>query len=438
MTVSRLSYNHPTMAHRQHEHRPVQNSAVFVPGANPCTAFPPPSPPSPSNHPPSAAYLCDRLAGLELDRLGGRLAKQDRDVEEHKAVTEKRLHDALHVIDTEATALKRVSRLYETDPFARDGFSRTIETITRHHGEKGKLVIIGVGKSGLIGRKLVATFNSLSIPSVFLHPTEALHGDLGTIGQNDTLMFITFSGKTQELLGLIPHLDASLPIILLTAHTRPDTCEFIRLRPDTILLPAPVHETETTSFGVPAPTTSTTVALAIGDAVAITAAKEIHSCVSRVFAKHHPGGAIGASFRRPEILRDIATPWQEVPLVEARNGTTGADILKAGYASKSGWVRLNDGGVASPSRVQNLANEQLAARIENVPGLIVARDDMLSICGTTNLRRAVDFVVGSMQQASDGSEEYSCDSKTVLAVLDRGEIIGLMEVKELLEWSKTS
>ena len=366
------------------------------------------------------------------------MAREDRDVEEHKAVTEKRLHDALHVIDTEATALKRVSQLYETDPFARDGFSRTIETITRHNGEKGKLVIIGVGKSGLIGRKLVATFNSLSIPSVFLHPTEALHGDLGTIGQNDTLMFITFSGKTQELLGLIPHLDASLPVILLTAHTRPDTCEFIRLRPDTILLPAPVHETETTSFGVPAPTTSTTVALAIGDAVAITAAKEIHSCVSRVFAKHHPGGAIGASFRRPESIRDIATPWQEVPVVEARNGATGADILKAGYASKSGWVRLSDGGVASPSRVQDLANEQLAARIEDVPGLVVVRDDMLSICGTTNLRRAVDFVVGSMQQASDGSEEYSCDSKTVLAVLDRGELIGVMEVKELLEWNKTS
>ncbi|KAL2111535.1 hypothetical protein VUR80DRAFT_9889 [Thermomyces stellatus] len=423
------------MAHRQHDHRPIQNSAVFVPGGSQLTAVPPPSPPSPSAHAASAAYLCDRLADLELDRLGRRLTKHEGEVAEHQAVTEKRLHDGLHVMNTEAMALRRVFRLYETDPVARDGFSRAVETITRHGGEAGKLVIVGVGKSGLIGRKLVATFNSLAIPSVFLHPTEALHGDLGTVGRNDTVMFITFSGKTQELLNLIPHLDASLPVILLTAHTRPDTCEFIRLRPDTILLPAPIHETETVSFGVPAPTTSTTVALAVGDAIAITAAKEIHACVSRVFAKHHPGGALGASLRRPEKLRDVVTPWNEVPVVEVRNGTTGADILRVGYASKSGWVRLGDGAVASPRRVKGLANEQLGMRVDDIPGLSVTRGDMLSICGNTGLRRAIDFVVGSMQQASDGCEEYSCDERTVLAVLDRGEIMGVMEVGELLGWS---
>ncbi|SPO06670.1 related to arabinose 5-phosphate isomerase [Cephalotrichum gorgonifer] len=425
------------MAPRQHEHRLVQNSAVFVPGESKFTAVPPPSPPSPSSHPPSAAYLCSRLSDLDLDRLGRRLQRQDSAAAERQVVTEKRLHDGLHVINTEAAALRCISRLYETDPVARDGFSRTVETITRHNGERGKLIITGVGKSGLIGKKLVATFNSLAIPSVFLHPTEALHGDLGTIGRDDALMFITFSGKTQELLGLIPHLDESLPVILLTSHTRPDTCEFVRLRPDTILLPAPVHEAETTSFGVPAPTTSTTVALAVGDAVAITAAKEIHACVSRVFAKHHPGGAIGASFRRPETIRDIATPWHDLPIVEAHRGVVGADVLKAGYTSKSGWVRVGSSGVASPGRIRGLGNDQLVARLEHVPGLVVAREDMLSICGTTNLRRAVDFVVGNMKQSADGCE-YVCDSRTVLAVLERGEIMGVLEVGELLEWSASS
>lgn len=427
------------MAARHHDHRPVQNSAVFLPGGSQFTAVPPPSPPSPSAHPPSAAYLCDRLAGLELDQLGRHLAtKSDREVAEHQAVTEQRLHDGLHVLNTEAMALRRVSRLYETDPFARDGFSRTVETITRHNGEKGKLVVIGVGKSGLIGRKLVATFNSLAIPSVFLHPTEALHGDLGMVGPHDTLMFITFSGKTQELLGLVPHLDASLPVILLTAHTRPDTCEFIRHRPDIILLPAPIHETETVSFGVPAPTTSTTVALAVGDAVAISAAKEIHASVSRVFEKYHPGGAIGASFKKPEKVRDIATSWHEIPVVESRCGTTGADILRAGYGSTSGWVRLGDGAVTPPKRVKGLANEQLGTMVDHIPGLLVARDDMLSICGSTDLRRAVDFVAGSMQQRADGYEEYSCGEGTVLAVLEKGEIIGVMEVEELLSWSEAA
>jgi len=357
-------------------------------------------------------------------------------VAEHHASLEKRLHSALHVLNTEATALRYITRLYESDPVARDGFCRTIEVITRHNAEKGKLIIIGVGKSGLIAKKLVATFNSLAIPTIFLHPTEALHGDLGVIGRHDTIMFITYSGRTQELLSLLPHIDASLPVILLTSHTRPEGCDFIRLRPDTILLPAPVHESETTSFGVPAPTTSTTVALAVGDAVAITAAKEIHSNVTRVFAKHHPGGAIGAAYRRPETTRDIALPLHEIPLFEARQPATGADVLKAGYASKCGWVRLKDGRVASPSRIKDLGNEELVARLEHVAGLFVTRDDMLSICGSTNLRRAVDFVISNMKQASDDGEDV-CNSRTVLAVLEKGEIMGVLEVGELLNWNES-
>lgn len=419
-------------SHRPVEHRPVQNSAVFVPGSDQFAAVPPPSPPSPSLHSSSSAYLCDQFEELDLEhvsrRLGGHTAGG---ATKHHASLEKRLHGALHVLNTEATALRYITRLYETDPVARDGFSRTVEAVARHNGERGKLVITGVGKSGLIGKKLVATFNSLAIPTVFLHPTEALHGDLGLIGRYDTLMFITFSGKTQELLSLLPHIDASLPVILLTSHTRPAGCDFIRLRPDTILLPAPVHEPETTSFGVPAPTTSTTVALAVGDAVAITAAKEIHHSVSRVFAKHHPGGAIGAAYRRPETTRDIAVLLQDIPVIEARKHTTGADVLKAGYASKSGWVRLMDGRVASPSRIKGLGNEELVARLEHISGLFVTRNDMLSICCTTNLRRAVDFVVSNMAQASDDGEDI-CDSRTVLAVLEKGEMIGVLEVGELL------
>ncbi|PKS05803.1 hypothetical protein jhhlp_007632 [Lomentospora prolificans] len=433
MTTSRIG--HPAMANRPLEHRPVQNSAVFVPGSDQYAAVPPPSPPSPSVHPSSGTYLCDQFEELNLEHVSRRLGRHKSvAAAEHHASLEKRLHGALHVLNTEATALRYITRLYETDPVARDGFCRTVEAVTRHNGERGKLIITGVGKSGLIAKKLVATFNSLAIPTTFLHPTEALHGDLGMIGRYDTLMFITFSGKTQELLSLLPHIDGSFPVILLTSHTRPDGCDFIRLRPDTILLPAPVHESETTSFGVPAPTTSTTVALAVGDAVAITSAKEIHSCVSRVFAKHHPGGAIGAAYRRPESTRDIAIPLHEIPLLEIRRQTTGADVLKAGYVSQSGWVRLPDGRVASPSRIKALGNEELIARLEHVSGLFVARNDMLSICGTTNLRRAVDFVVSNMKQASDDGEDV-CDSRTILAVLEKGEIMGVLEVGELLTWN---
>ena len=91
------------------------------------------------------------------------------------------LSTAVHVLSTEATALSSLARLYETDPGARDGFVRAVERIARSVGQGGKLVVSGVGKSGKIGEKVVATMNSLGVLSVFLHPVEALHGDLGIV-----------------------------------------------------------------------------------------------------------------------------------------------------------------------------------------------------------------------------------------------------------------
>ena len=127
---------------------------------------------------------------------------------------------------------------------------------------------------------------------------------MGVITANDTLLFITYSGRTPELLTLVSYLDQSLPTILLTSHKRPDTCLFLeeQHRPNAILLPAPVKKehTEVTAFGVAAPMTSTTVALAVGDALAMAASREIHGQdgAKGVFAKNHPGGAIGMMTRR--------------------------------------------------------------------------------------------------------------------------------------------
>lgn len=413
------------------EHHPIQTSAVLVLKAPQCAAVPPPSPPSPPVSPPEEE-ISDQFEELSLD------APQD---DTSSAVpspnAERRLSQAVHVLNTEAAALLGLTRFYETDPIARDGFNRAVEAITRHNGEKGKLVIIGVGKSGHIGKKLVATFNSLAMHSVFLHPTEALHGDLGTIGRHDTLMFITFSGKTQEILTLIPHLDKSLPIVLLTSHTRHDTCEFTRLRPDTILLPTPIHETETASFGVSAPTTSTTVALAVGDAVAITASKELHCSVSTVFARNHPGGAIGASFRRPQTVKDLAVPWADITDLEGlhEHYCTGADLLRAGYGSTTGWARLHD-RVASPGRIRQLGTDDMTRRLVHIPNLLVSRDGMLSISADTTLRRAADLVRNMELPDDDG--EYICGVDSIVAVVDKGEIIGVLEVRQLLDWEDSS
>ncbi|TDZ27297.1 Uncharacterized protein C8035_v010456 [Colletotrichum spinosum] len=412
--------------HRHMEHRPVQTSAVYVLGAPHCDSMPPPSPPSPPVSPPEDEFYED----LEELSLGS--PDDIPENEENSAKVHDRLHAATHVLKTEAAALRSVAALYETDPVARDGFNRTVAAITRYKGEKGKLIITGVGKSGHIANKLVATFNSLSITSVFLNPIDALHGDLGIIQRHDILMFITFSGKTSELFSLLPHLDKPSSLIILTGHTRPDTCELIKLRPDTILLPAPVHESETASFGVSAPTTSTTVALAVGDALAIAAAQELHPSVAGVFSKNHPGGAIGAAFRKPQTILDLAIPWVDIVDSNALCAdSVGADLFRAAYDSASGWVRIG-GDVASPSRIRGLATVDFTRCLKEIPGLLVPRAEMLSISAGTSIRRAVDFVRNMRGAADDG--EYVCDSNSILAVLDQGEMVGVLEVGKLLEW----
>ncbi|KAI9795985.1 MAG: hypothetical protein M1833_006561 [Piccolia ochrophora] len=207
------------------------------------------------------------------------------------------LSTAVHVLSTEATALSKLARLYQTDAAARKGFSEAVKAIAHSYQSGGKVVISGVGKSGKICHKLVATMNSLGILCMFLHPTEALHGDLGMIRPNDTVALVTFSGQTTELRALMPHISPALPIIVLTSHSDPNTVPLTSHRPDSIILPTPIPESEQSSFGVAAPTTSTTVALALGDALAVAVARKVHIAEGRnsgeVFRSYHPGGAIG-------------------------------------------------------------------------------------------------------------------------------------------------
>jgi D-arabinose 5-phosphate isomerase GutQ len=110
------------------------------------------------------------------------------------------------------------------------------------------------------------------------------------------VLFVTFSGKTAELVSVATHLPLDVIVMALTAHTDLETCPLLCTRPGSILLPAPIHESETNSFGVSAPTTSTTVAMAIGDMLALTAADMLHQGKSSsVFLRNHPGGSIGAA-----------------------------------------------------------------------------------------------------------------------------------------------
>jgi D-arabinose 5-phosphate isomerase GutQ len=434
------------------QQRPVQNSEVYVLRQVP--PFPPLSPPSPIT---PAEDFDDATIDAHT------LTQPDIAVCGKKLAIEERLSRAVHVLATETSALQNLTELYSSDRYARDGFTRAVDAVARSQGGSGgKVVVIGVGKSGHIAKKLVATFNSLAIQSVFLHPTEALHGDLGQISRQDTLLLITFSGKTPELLTLLPHLDKSLPLILLTSHTRPETCELIRHRPDTILLPAPVHEAETTSFGVAAPTTSTTVALTVGDALALVASRELHSCVASVFARNHPGGAIGAALRagaaasKPrEDVRAVMVPLGTIATLPSPTAapTTGLDVLRAGYASPSGWVKLPQmGGVVSPRKIRRLGAEDMARALAGeLRWVVTPRSAFIPVAADTSVSRAGEWVrglrVATATADGDGGavggdgggegggvvDQGPYGDEAIVAVMERGECVGLVEVGRLLE-----
>jgi D-arabinose 5-phosphate isomerase GutQ len=120
-------------------------------------------------------------------------------------------------------------------------------------------------------------------------------------------MFISYSGKTAELMSVLEHVPASIPVLALTSQLKSSECALLRERPNGILLPAPIHEKEDVSFGVCAPTTSTTVTIAVGDMLALALAEAIHSDKTRaVFKKNHPGGAIGEKVRRRSDTQEIS------------------------------------------------------------------------------------------------------------------------------------
>lgn len=140
-----------------------------------------------------------------------------------------------------------------------------------------------------------------------MHACEAAHGDLGDVRQGDVVMFISYSGRTPELLNLLPHFSEETVVIALSSQTRAEDCRLLDGRGGDlgILLPAPTPETEEDSFGVAAPTTSTIMAMAVADMLALTVTEEIHGFEKRreIFKKNHPGGAIGMNHREVEKLK---------------------------------------------------------------------------------------------------------------------------------------
>jgi arabinose-5-phosphate isomerase len=202
------------------------------------------------------------------------------------------------VLDIEARAVQAlIQRL-------NGGFSDAVDLL---YVCKGKVVISGMGKSGLIGQKIAATMASTGTPSFFLHPAEGLHGDLGMLARKDVLIAISNSGETQEILQLLPFMERmGIPVLSIVGRMSSTLA-----KNSAVALDVSVAE-EACPMGL-APTASTTATLAMGDALAV-ALLEKRGFKEQDFAQFHPGGTLG---RRLLVkVRDVMHRGQDVPQVK--------------------------------------------------------------------------------------------------------------------------
>ena len=212
---------------------------------------------------------------------------------------------AQETFQTEAEALQAMAKRLDGN------FLDAIEAI---FATRGKLIVTGVGKSGLVGAKMAATFASTGTSSFFLHPTEALHGDLGMIGREDTLLAISSSGESEELTKILPHIKRfDIPLIGLTGNADSTLARYADVRIDISV------EKEACPFNV-APTSSTTLTMALGDALAI-ALMHKRGFRQEDFASFHPGGSLGKKLfvKIKDLMRTENLPVikEDTPLKEA-------------------------------------------------------------------------------------------------------------------------
>jgi arabinose-5-phosphate isomerase len=242
-------------------------------------------------------------------------------LDDHKAITERLSPDmtrskspkggmiasALNTLELELEGIKAVADALRNEGVdgLGENFQRAVNAIDQARMAKGRVILAGIGKSGLIGRKLAATLASTGCPAFFVHPSEASHGDLGMITGDDVILALSWSGETAELSPVIEY--AGRFNVLLIAISSNGNSALARAASISLVLP---KSKEACPHGL-APTTSTTMQLALGDALAI-ALLEHRGFSASDFKRFHPGGALGASLA---YVRDLMHEGDAMPLV---------------------------------------------------------------------------------------------------------------------------
>ncbi|HMA01764.1 MAG: KpsF/GutQ family sugar-phosphate isomerase [Gemmatimonas sp.] len=273
----------------------------------------------------------------------------------------------------------------------------------------GQVIVSGVGKSGLIGQKIAATLRSTGTPATFLHPTEAMHGDLGLVGPRDVALFISKSGETDELTPLVEQLKRfGVSLIVLTGATE----SFLARQAD-VLLDASVEDEACPTTD--APTTSTTAALALGDAlaVALLSAKGFRR---EDFARLHPGGSLGRKL--VSRVRDLMVS-ENVPMLPPTAHMREAVVL---LAKRRGTVAIVD----DAKRVLGVITAGDLTR------LMERGDDFLSV-PVSQVMNASPKIVHDGELASAGAFRMEKHGIMALPVIDdRERLVGMIHLHDLM------
>jgi arabinose-5-phosphate isomerase len=250
------------------------------------------------------------------------------------------LREAREIVVHEGQALLAVARRLDT---------RFCEAVDLLIGCRGSAIVTGVGKAGLIGRKIAATLASTGTRAHFVHPTEALHGDLGCVGPGDVWLMLSNSGETEEICRLLPLIHGhGLPIVAITGS---DASTLGAGADVTIQLGRTV---EAGLHGL-APTTSTTAMLAVGDALALVIS-QTRGFTPQQFAAFHPGGSLG---RRLALVKDIMRTADQVRIANESSTIREVFVTQSRPGRRTGAVMLVDAG----GRLSGLFTDSDLARL---------------------------------------------------------------------------
>ena len=312
------------------------------------------------------------------------------------------INSALRTLDAEGGGVDALATAL------RDGlgpaFAAAVELI---RAAQGRVIVTGMGKSGHVGRKIASTFASTGTPALFVHPAEASHGDLGMITKNDVILALSWSGETAELKNLTDYSQRhNISLVAMTAS--PDST--LAKNADVVLSLPQAREACPHNL---APTTSTLMQLALGDALAI-ALLESHGFTAVDFGMLHPGGKLGTLLK---AVRDLMHTGASVPL--APLGTAMSDAILEMSAKGFGCIGITDprgllvGIITDGDLRRHMRNNLLDARV----------DDVMTRAPKT---------VRPDQLISETLEILNSTKVTALFAVDAGKPVGIVHIHDLL------